>query len=140
MTETYKITSAHRFGYFIAILVNGALFFVMNNLHKWPIPFLTQDFKNVLWAINLALAAAAFINFVFLFFDPKWFRSLMHAIQSCFGLLSVYTFYRIFPLDLPNNMIAQWGRIGLLVVMGLTCLGILIELIQFFHGAIKLED
>lgn len=139
MSNNSQPTTGRRVGYIVTILVNAALFFVFNNLHKWPVSFITitEDFSKVLWAINLSLAVAGFVNFIYLFFDPKWFRSLMQAVQNCFSLLSTYTFYKVFPLDLPGSIFEKWAKIGLIVIMGLTCLGIIVEAINFLRWISK---
>jgi hypothetical protein len=121
-------SGASRFGYFVTILVNIAMIYVANNLLNWGWPpFLTKDYILCLWAANLSFGANIFIHFVFLFFDRRWFRSLMQAFGNVFGFLSVYVFWRVFPLDLPSGL-ASMINLGLIIVMGLIALGTLVEL------------
>jgi len=123
-------SGAHRFGYFVTILINIAMIYMANNLLNWGwLPFLTKDYILCLWAANLSFGANIFINFVFMVFDRRWFRSLMQSIGNVFGFLSVYVFWRVFPLDLPSGL-ASTVNLGLIIVMGLIALGTLVELVS----------
>jgi hypothetical protein len=123
-------SGTRRFGYFVTILVNIAMIYVANNLlnRGWP-PFLTKDYVLCLWAANLSFGANIFINFVFMFFDRRWFRSLMQAFGNVFGYLSVYVFWRVFPLDLSSGL-ASTINLGLIIILGLIALGTLVELVS----------
>ncbi len=130
MSHNQPPSGARRFGYFVSILVNIAMIYVANNLLGWGwLPFLTDDFVQCLWAFNLSFGANIFINFVFMFFDRRWFRHLMQAITNVFGFISVYVFRQVFPLDLSTGL-ANAVNLGLIVVMGLIALGTLVELIS----------
>jgi hypothetical protein len=124
MTTSDMPTPGKRFGYFLSILINFAMTYVANNLLVWNVRFLTNDFMQCLWAVNLSLAASIFINFVFLFFDRKWFHSLMEAFASVFSFVSAYVFWQVFPLDLSETW-AYWVHIGLIVLMVLIVLSII---------------
>jgi hypothetical protein len=130
MAQEETHSGARRFGYFVTILVNIAMIYIANNLLNWGWPaFLTKDYVLCLWAANLSFGANIFINFIFMFFDRRWFRSLMQAFANVFGFLSIYVFWRVFPLDLSAGM-ASMVNLGLIIIMGLTALGTLIELIS----------
>lgn len=105
------------------------MIYAANNLLKWNIPFLTQSFQECLWAINLSLSISMFINFTFLFFDRKWFRSFMQALSNIFAAISVYTFRQIFPLDLTENL-AGIVNFALVILIGLLLLSVLIEFVN----------
>ena len=123
-------SGARRFGYFVSILVNIAMIYIANNLLNWGwLPFLTEDFVLCLWAFNLSFGANIFINFVFMFFDRRWFRNLMQAIVNVFGFISVYIFRQVFPLDLSSGLSGA-VNVGLIVIMGLIVLSSFIELVS----------
>jgi hypothetical protein len=105
-----------RFGYFLTILINFAMIYVANNLLVWNVPYLTNDFMRCLWAVNLSFAVTIFTNFIFIFFDRKWFHSLMEAFGTIFSFLSTYVFWQIFPLDLTETW-AYWVDIALVILM-----------------------
>ena len=102
-------TGGKRFGYFLSILINFAMIYIANNLLVWNVPFLTNDFIRCLWAINLSFAVTIFTNFIFIFFDRKWFHSLMEAFGTVFSFLSTYVFWQVFPLDI-NETWSYWVK------------------------------
>jgi len=64
---------ARRAGYGLAILFSTALLVVLNGAPGWQaIPFLTGDTGQVLWLVNLCLAAGIAANLVYLAYDPPW--------------------------------------------------------------------
>ncbi len=127
MRNTTTPSSGRRFGYTISILVNFFMIYVANNLLRWNVPFLTERFNECLWAITLSISVSIFIQFIHLFYDPKWFRRLMQAVANVFSLYSTYVFWRVFPLDLAEN-IARVVNLAIIIIMVLTALSIFIEL------------
>jgi len=127
MQNTTTPTSGRRFGYTISILVNFFMIYVANNLLRWNVPFLTERFNECLWAITLSISVSIFVQFIHLFYDPKWFRRLMQAMANVFSLFSTYVFWRVFPLDLSEN-IAKVVNLVIIVIMVLTALSVFIEL------------
>ncbi len=122
-------TGGKRFGYFLSILINFALIYIANNLLVWNVPFLTNDFMRCLWAINLSFAVTIFTNFIFIFFDRKWFHSLMEAFGTIFSFVSTYVFWQIFPLDI-NETWAYWVKVGLIVLLVLTGLSFISQIMR----------
>lgn len=129
MSNRRAPSGVRRFGYFMAILVNAAMMYVANHLLDWNVPFLTEDFSQCLWAINMSFGATIFINCIFMVFDRRWFRSLMESINSVFSLISGYIFYRIFPLDLPAGM-ERWANMGLVILLVIILISILAQLLN----------
>lgn len=132
MEKNTQPTAGRRFGYIISILVNFAVMYVVNNLPNWHVPFLNDRFVECLWAINLSISASIFIYCIFLFYDPRWFKSLMQALANAFSFISTYVFWRVFPLDLSENM-ARIVNIVIMIILGLIFLSIIIEI----GGAIR---
>jgi hypothetical protein len=78
---------ARRAGYCIAIAFSAALLFVLNARPGWQaMPFLTSDAGQVLWLVNLSLAAGIAGNAVYLAYDPPWVRSLGDLATTGIGL------------------------------------------------------
>jgi len=75
------------------------------------------------------LGVSIFINFIFLTFDRRWFRSLMQALANVFSFISGYVFWRVFPLDLSANL-AHWVNVALIILLVLMLLSILTELLN----------
>jgi hypothetical protein len=121
-----------QFGYIISIAVNVFLVYAANNLLNWNVPFLTKDFTQCLWAINLSLGVTIFINFIFIFFDRRWFKNLMQAFGNIFGFISAFVFWRVFPLNL-SDALARIVNFALIIALGAIVLSTIIEL----FGAVR---
>jgi hypothetical protein len=122
-------SGARRFGYIVTILVNIALIYIANNLSGWGLPWLKESFVQCLWAINLAFTVTIFTNFIFLFFDRRWFRHLMEGICNIFSFISGYIFWRVFPLELSANW-AQFINVILILMLVFTLIAILSSMLK----------
>ena len=129
MTKNEMPTGARRFGYFLSIVINFGLLYVANNLLNWNINFLTADFSKVLWVINLSFSVTIFTHFIFLFFDRKWFKNLMQALENVFAFISGFIFRQVFPLDVSSSL-ARLINIGLIILLVIILISILSELIS----------
>ncbi len=132
MPENKMPSSARQFGYIVSILINILFCYIANNLLNWNVSLFTKDFSRCLWAINLSFGVTIFMNFIFLFFDRKWFKNLMQAIGNVFAFISGFIFWRIFPLNLSDN-IARLVNFVLILGLAAIILSTMIELL----GAIR---
>ena len=105
-----------------------------NNLLRWSVPFITEGFADVLWAINLSLAASIVGNALFLASDPRWFRRAVQIVLNLFGLLSAYMLYRVFPFDFGPGPWELSVRLFLGVITVGTTIGTIAELIGLLAG------
>ena len=127
MSRNQKPSGGRRFGYFISIIIQSGLLYAANNLLSWNIPYLTDDFSQVLWAVNLSLGVNIFIYFTFLFFDRRWFKNLMNALSNVFSFISLYVIRQVFPLELPENL-EGIVKMAMVIILALIALSVLIEL------------
>jgi len=134
MNTNPRPSTGRQIGYGVAIFFLIVFLTAINNFQKWDLPVIstitTPAFENWLPAANLSLSVAIFSNFLFLMYDPRWFRHLMQAIQNAFSLYSTWVFYTIFPLNLPSPIFVTGLRWGLLIAMLLTVIAIIVETIQ----------
>jgi len=133
MSGQQSVSGIRRFGYVVAIAVNFFLIYIAQNLLSWNIPFLTGRFNDCLWVVNLSLASSIFINFIFLFFNAKWFRHFMQSISNIFKLISIYVFYRIFPLALSETT-SRSINLALIILIVILALSILVELVNSINS------
>ena len=72
-----------RAGYSLAVFFGAALLIILNGSPGWQaIPFLTSDTSEVLWLVNLSLAAGIAVNLVYLAYDPPWLKSLGDLVTT----------------------------------------------------------
>ncbi len=108
-------------GYIAAIVVNGIMLYVMHNILRWGIPFITTDFASVPWAFDLSLGAQIVCNLVFLSYDPAWFKHAAQVGLNVLGFIAIYTLFRVFPF--------AFGRESLLTLVRLAMLGCLAAIV-----------
>ena len=133
-TKQYLKDEFRQAGYVAAVIVNIVLWYAANNLLRWKVPFITEGFADVLWAINLSLAPSIVGNALFLAFDPRWFRRAVQIVLNLFGLLSAYVLYRVFPFDFGPGPWELGIRLSLGVVIVGIAIGTIAELIGLLAG------
>lgn len=132
--------SMRRFGYLVAVAVNLVLLFVVNNLLAWGVlPWLTDDFEQVLPILNVSLLATIVVSLVYVWFDPAWFKSLTQIGLSVISLVVTVRLFRVFPFDFsPYDF--GWETITrvvlILVMIGIT-IGIIAESVKFVTGVVR---
>ncbi len=106
-----------RIGYAIAVVVNLVLLFVVKNLLAWDwIPFLTDDFEQLLPIVNLSLVVGAGANFAFIFYNAHWFRSVGQIVQNVVSLFVIVVTLKVFPFDFSPYSI-NWATIARVVLI-----------------------
>ena len=95
-----RSAGARRAGDGLAIGFSAVLLVIVNGWPGWQaIPFLTSDTGQVLWLVNLSLAAGIAANLVYLARDPPWVRSLGDLVTTGIGLAAAIRIRRVFPFD-----------------------------------------
>jgi hypothetical protein len=124
-------------GYLVAIVVNLILLYVANNLLEWSlVPFLTDEFGQVLWFINVSLLATILVNFVYLVYDPAWFKSLCQIGLGAISLVVSIRMYQVFPFDFSAYQF-NWtltARIVMIAAIVGVALGIVVEIVKLVAG------
>lgn len=129
--------SAARFGYLVAIVVNGVMLFVLSNLLDWDLlPFLTQELDQLLWLINLSLGASILVNVIYLSYDSAWFKSLSQIGLNLITLIVAWNIYRVFPFDFSAYEF-NWELVGR-GVLGVAMFGAAVASIVEFVKLIRL--
>jgi hypothetical protein len=125
--------TARRVGYIVSIIVMIVVIYILRHLRQWGVTFLTEDFENALFYIELSIYISIAANVLFILYDHSWFRHLAQAIANIFSALALIMIYVIFPFAIEDETWVKWIKIGILVIFGLTVLGILAELIKGFR-------
>ncbi|MDH3308458.1 MAG: hypothetical protein OEO77_13185 [Acidimicrobiia bacterium] len=124
-------TAPTRVGFGIAIAVNIALLFVVNNLLRWGwVPFLTDDFERVLPLLNLSLTAAVVVNLAYISFSPPWFRSVGQIALNAISLAVTIRIYQVFPFDFAAYEFA-WSSVARTILV-IAMVGIVVGAIAEF--------
>ena len=134
----YKIGKAGRvFGYLIAITINIAIAYIAIKILGWNIPFLTDNFDFVLPYFLIAIAISIAINFLYLFYDKKWFKSLGDIVTGAFSLVVLWAFYHFFPFDFSSfrelnvELIVRILIVLVMVGVGISIIVNLVKLVTY---------
>lgn len=84
----------------VAIIINGIMAFVANNLLAWDFPsFLTEDFERVLPAVNLSLAVTVAVNVLRIIYDARWFARVTEVVSLSFNIAATLRLLDVFPFE-----------------------------------------
>ena len=121
---------ARRAGYYIAIAFSAALLIVLNGRPgRQAMPFLTSDTGQVLWLVNLSLAAGIAANVVYVAYDPRWLKSLGDLATTGIGLAAAILIWQVFPFALSPG----WStavRVLLVVAIAGSCIALVIQIVS----------
>ena len=120
---------ARRVGYGLAIVLSSTLLVVLNASPGWQaIPFLTSDTGQVLWLVNLCLAAGIAANLVYLAYDPPWLRSLGDLATTGIGLATAIRIWQVFPFDLSSGWSAAVRALLVVTIAG-SCVALVVQIV-----------
>jgi hypothetical protein len=119
-----------RAGYGAAIGFSAALLFVLNGWPGWQaVPFLTSSTDQVLWLVNLSLAAGIAANIVYLAYDPPWVKSLGDLATTGIGLVTAIRIWQVFPFAVSSG----WSiavRTLLVVTIAGSCIALVVQIVS----------
>ena len=119
---------ARIFGYLLAIAIHAALIWFVNVAPGWRwLPFLTEDFGQLLGLVTLSLLLGAIVNLAFLVADPPWAKQLGEALTGAVSFVVLLQLARIFPFELGAGW-AAWET-PLRVLLWLGCIGTAIAVV-----------
>jgi len=137
-SHTVSVASDHRtgrqVGYVVVIVVNLVVMYVLHNLLRWGVPFLTEDWDQVLPYMDASIWGTIAANVAWIFYDMRWFRRLVQIGLNLLSLRAVWAMYTIFPFEVDLYPIEQAIRIGLLVAVVGIAIGTLAEGIALLFG------
>ena len=108
-----------RLGYALAIAFSAGILFVVNNLPEGEqIPFLTNDFEQLLPIINTFLFATIAVNAVWVLYDAAWFRSAGRITLNVLIIAVLALTYRVFPFDFSAYDF-EWEALIRVIIVGL---------------------
>ena len=93
-------SAARRFGYFLAILINGVILYVINVWPTWHVvPWLTPATSEVVPWINASIIVGMVANAVYLLVDRRWLKALGDVATTSVGLAAMLQLWDVFPFD-----------------------------------------
>lgn len=83
---------------------------------------------QVLWLVNLSVAAGIAANLVYLAYDPPWLKSLGDLATTGIGLAAAIRIWQVFPFDLSSG----WStavRVLLVVAIAGSCIALVVQIV-----------
>jgi len=132
--------ATRRFGYGVAVAVNVAMLWVVNNLLDWGWPsWLTDDFEQVLPIVNVSIVATIVVNLMYIIYDAAWFKSMFQVALLVISLVVTVRLYRVFPFDFSAYSF-NWEAVtrGILILVCIAVgIGLIAELVKFARSSAK---
>lgn len=92
--------TGRRAGYSIAIGINVVMLFIVQNILEWGwLPFLTDEFAEVVPWISFSLGASIIANVVYLFNDDLVVKSTGQIALNLIAIVVTYQVFSVFPFD-----------------------------------------
>lgn len=123
-----------RFGYVVAIAVNVALIFVINEWPGWAtVSFLTSETETIIPIVNASLVIAIVVNAVYLISDPRWLRAMGDAVTAAVSFFVILVVLRVFPFDFTDYSFDWAMLVQVLLVVGMigSLVGVIANLVTF---------
>lgn len=139
-THTWTSPTTRRIGYVIAIAVNAGLLYVAHNILAWDVlPFLTDDWDELVPIISVSLLASIVVNLIYLAYDAPWFKSFTQIVLDAIALVVTVRMYQVFPFDFSAYDF-NWTAVtrGVLVlVMVVIVIAIIVESVKLVTAAVR---
>jgi hypothetical protein len=143
MTPRRPRAAARRFGYLVAILVNGGLLYAANVWPGWEaVPFLTSETRQVLGLVNASILVSVAANLVYLVNDPRWLKALGDIVTTGVGIAALVRIRAVFPFAFTDTTL-DWDLVAnVLLVVGIvgSAIGIVVALVTFVRGVAAPPD
>ena len=124
----------------IAAIVSFFMLLVFNAHATWR-PLLggvvTDDYLEVLWALNLVCVVHIAGNLILYLARPWWLRRLTDVAFAIAGLVSAIVIYRVFPFDLARfgDLVVVLAHLALFMGLVGTSIAIFVNLVRLVSGA-----
>jgi hypothetical protein len=135
-------TAAQRFGYGLAVVLNGLMLWVAHQLLDWRWPgFLTRDFENLLPWVTVSFVASMAANLGFIVHDRGPSRALADLMTAAIGLAVALKTWAVFPFDF-STYDRDWtglARVILVVAIVGTLIGVVVNTVKLVQGLVAAD-
>jgi hypothetical protein len=128
---------ARRFGYFVALLLEAALLYLLNVRPGWGVlPFLTDDMEQVIGLLNVSIVVGMAANALYLVHDPAWLKALGDLATTGVGIAVLVRFWQVFPFDFGDASF-DWALLArIMIVLGIigSAIGLVVALVRLVRN------
>lgn len=129
--------AARRFGYVIAVVVNGVLLLAVNVWPGWEtVPFLTSDTRQVLGLVNASIVWSVLANLAYLVNDRPRVKAVGDALGTTVGVAAMLRVWQVFPFDFGDSSFDWALLLRVLLVVGIvgSMIGIVVNVVAFLRS------
>lgn len=129
--------TTERVGYAVAVLLNAAVLFAVNVWPGWDIvPFLTDDFTQVLGLLNVSLVVSIVSNVVFIATSASWVRPLGDLVTTCIGIAVMTRMLRVFPFAFDSAAFDWPALVRIALIVGLVgaAIAVVVQLVTLVRA------
>lgn len=128
-------SSAKRFGYLVAAVINGVMLWIAHQLLDWEWPgFLTPDFDDVLPIITVSFVVSIVANLVYVWNDSWPIKPMGELASSVIGFLAALRIWQVFPVEFSGDDWSWLVRWVLIAAMIGTAIGSIVQLVNLAKG------
>jgi hypothetical protein len=139
-TKVRPSVGARRFGYAIGAGINAVLLYVANNLLEWDVlPFLTEEFGDVLPLLSLSLAIGIVANLLYMVEDGVFVKSPTQIVSLAVNLAVAIRMWQVFPFDFSAYDFPWDTLTHVVLAVGIagTAIGIVVEVAKIVGAAAR---
>ena len=128
--------------YIAGVVANAIVFFLVNKVPDWNLPFITDGYPAVLWAMNLSILVQIGGNALLIFIHPRFLHYLGQTVFNVFSLLAIIVLVAVYPFDFSflGGVINAIVRIALIVGAVATGIGGIVNLFRTVGSLVRRHD
>ena len=123
--------------YILAGIFDGIFLYVLRQLPRWNVPFITEAYPEILGAVTVSLSVQIAFSAVLVLFHPLWLHYLAQVVFSGVSVMALAVVIQVFPFDF-SALVDSWlntvVRIVLIVALVGTVIGGVVNLVRFLRA------
>lgn len=125
--------------YIAGVVANAIVLFLVNEAPDWNLPFLTDGYTAVLWALNLSILVQIAGNFLLIFLHPRFLHYLAQTVFSVVSLLAIIILAAVFPFDFTflSGGINPIVRIAFIIGACATAISAIVNLLRAIGSLLR---
>jgi len=123
--------------YLLGGIADGVMLWVMHQLPRWRVPFITADYPRILPVITVSLAVQIAFYALLIAVHPLWLHHLAQVVYAAVSAVALLAILRVFPFDftaLAGDWLNTAARILLIVGFVGTLIRGVVNLFQFLRA------
>ena len=125
--------------YIAGVVANAIVLFLVNKVPDWSLPFITDGYPAVLWAMNLSILVQIGGNALLIFVHPRFLHYLAQTVFNVVSLLAIIVLVAVFPLDFSflAGVINTIVRIALIIGAVVTGISAIVNLFRTVGSLVR---